>query len=160
MGIEDLIFWLFLGFALFSRLFAWIIERLRGQGTTPQPARQPESVDDYFDEDWDEPQRESAAASPTPTAPTQVPPQVMPKTQGAALTRVAAPVSGKLGTIEPAASTKATTPFTAADQGLRLRQQLGLDQRSALQRSVLLMAVLGPCRANERESGQRNDVSF
>ena len=135
MGIEDLIFWLILGFALFSRLFAWIIERLRGQGTTPQPARQPESVDDYFDEDWDEPQRQSAAA----------------------------PVSGKtgkLGTIEPVASTMATTPFTAADQGLRLRQQLGLDQRSALQRSVLLMAVLGPCRANQRESGQKNDVSF
>lgn len=55
------------------------------------------------------------------------------------LARKAAPVA-------PASS-------TAAERGRGLRQQLGLDQRSALQRSIILMTVLGPCRANERGTG-------
>ncbi|MFM8479823.1 MAG: hypothetical protein ACKOCF_01330 [Gammaproteobacteria bacterium] len=42
---------------------------------------------------------------------------------------------------------------TAAERGRSLRQQLGLDQRNALQRSIILMTVLGPCRASERGTG-------
>jgi hypothetical protein len=47
----------------------------------------------------------------------------------------------------------AVTLPSAAARGRNLRQQLGLDQRSALQRSIILMTVLGPCRANERGTG-------
>jgi len=50
----------------------------------------------------------------------------------------------------------APAPSTAAERGRSLRQQLGLDQRSALQRSIILMTVLGPCRANERGTSDRN----
>ena len=52
MGIEDLIFWLFLGFALFSRVFAWIIDRLRGQQPRPPAPAQSEPEDDFFGDDW------------------------------------------------------------------------------------------------------------
>lgn len=155
MGIEDLIFWLFLGFALFSRVFAWIIDRLRGQSTQspPQQKREPEPIDDFFDDDWAEP-GEAIPAPPPKTTPAPAP-VVSPA-------RVATPVpvvsSARLAT--PAMATTATTPVTAAEQGQRLRRKLGLDQRSALQRSVLLMSVLGPCRANERDSDPRSRSSF
>jgi hypothetical protein len=50
----------------------------------------------------------------------------------------------------------APAPSTAAERGRSLRQQLGLNQRSALQCSIILMTVLGPCRANERGTSDRN----
>lgn len=132
MGIEDLIFWLFLGFALFSRVFAWIVDRLRGQQQTPPPAspsREPE--DDFFGDDWQDddwqPKEQPARTTPAPVPTPVFAPVPVPVPQAAAI-------------------------VTAADQGRRLRQQLGLDRRSTLQRSVLLMTVLGPCRANERPS--------
>lgn len=57
--------------------------------------------------------------------------------------------------IEPARQRAPGAPAlsTAAERGRRLRQQLGLDQRNELQRSIILMTVLGPCRANERRVG-------
>lgn len=45
---------------------------------------------------------------------------------------------------------------TAAERGRRLRRQLGLDQRNALKRSIILMTVIGPCRANERGTGNHH----
>lgn len=53
-----------------------------------------------------------------------------------------------VGTVMPAA----VAARTAAERGRSLRQQLGLDRRSALQRSIVLMTVLGPCRANDRST--------
>jgi len=54
-------------------------------------------------------------------------------------------------------TTAAAISPSAAERGRMLRQQLGLDRRSALRRSIILMTILGPCRANEREMG--NDRS-
>jgi hypothetical protein len=148
MGIEDLIFWLFLGFALFSRVFAWIIDRLRGQQPRPPAPAQSEPEDDFFGDDWqdDNWQQREQPAQATPT-PAREPAKVV----------VAQPAPTRPATVarsfdKPALTPQAAANVTAADQGRRLRQQLGLDQRSTLQRSVLLMTVLGPCRANERPS--------
>lgn len=57
--------------------------------------------------------------------------------------------------VEPVLKATPVAPVSssAAERGRGLRQQLGLDQRSALQRSIILMTVLGPCRANERGTG-------
>lgn len=154
MGIEDLIFWLFLGFALFSRVFAWIVDRLRGQQQTPPPAspsREPE--DDFFGDDWQDddwqPKEQSARTTPAP-APT-------PASAPVPAAVLAKPAISRSANLPRTSDTSAMIPqaaaiVTAADQGRRLRQQLGLDRRSTLQRSVLLMTVLGPCRANERPS--------
>jgi len=48
----------------------------------------------------------------------------------------------------------------ATERGRSLRQQLGLDQRSTLQRSIILMIVLGPCQANKRGKDTYSDTSF
>lgn len=147
MGIEDFIFWLFLGFVFFSRAFAWLVERLRGQQQQPPAApAQRESGDEFLDEDWDESPYEESA---TPAAEA---PQATPSTMASELTPPAA-LRSQGGVIErhvPVAV--ATVALTAADQGRQLRKRLGLDERNALQRSILLMTVLGPCRANERET--------
>jgi hypothetical protein len=50
----------------------------------------------------------------------------------------------------------AMTLPTAAERGRNLRRQLGLDQRNALKRSIILMTVLGPCRANERTTSDQH----
>lgn len=153
MGIEELIFWLFLGFALFSRVFAWIVDRLRGQQPRPPAPPQTEPEDDFFGDDWqddnwqdDNWQQREQPAQTTPT-PARAPAPVV----------VAQPAPTRPATVvrsfdRPALIPQAAALVTAADEGRRLRQQLGLDRRSTLQRSVLLMTVLGPCRANERPS--------
>jgi hypothetical protein len=176
MGFEDLIFWLFLAFALLSRAFAWIIERLREQqrrqpGSAPAPrvpsgapssqrADQTDNVgdEDFFDESWDnngwddnnwdqEPRRRGTEQPITGDA--RAP---RPQPRETLTTRELRPRVGISQFHDPAPA--AMTVHTAKDQGLWLRRQLGLDQRSALQRSILLMTVLGPCRANESETRQ------
>lgn len=191
MGFEDLIFWLFLAFALLSRAFAWIIERLREQqrrqpGSAPVPrvpsgapssqrADQTENVDDeeFFDDRWDdndwddnnwdqEPRgrgTEQPIAGDSRSRQPQLKEVQIRETQPretqprqTLTTRELRPRVGVSQFHDPAPA--ATTVHTAKDQGRWLRRELGLDQRSALQRSILLMTVLGPCRANESETRQ------
>ena len=179
MGFEDLIFWLFLAFALGSRAFAWIIERLREQqrrqpGSAPVP-RVPSGTpssqradqtrntgdEDLFDEswddnDWDDNNWDNNNWDQKPRRQDTEPPiandSKVPQPREILTTRELRPRVGISQFHDPAPA--ATTVHTAKDQGLWLRRQLGLDQRSALQRSILLMTVLGPCRANESETRQ------
>lgn len=162
MDFEDLFFWLFLVFALLSRVFAWIVERVREQqgrppSTSPAPGgagsardqNTPDSFEDedFFDESWDQ---DPWAKKPKPVV-SHAPP---PISKQPLTTRELRPRVGISQFHEPAPV--AMTARTAADEGRRLRQQLGLDRRSSLQRSILLMTVLGPCRANAPDVGKES----
>jgi hypothetical protein len=57
--------------------------------------------------------------------------------------------------IHSSASATGVTAPVAAERGRELRRQLGLDRRSTLQRSVVLITALGPCRANEGRGGAK-----
>lgn len=162
MDFEDLFFWLFLGFALLSRVFAWIIERVREQqGRPPSIPPAPSGADssrdqtktdgldddDFLDDSWDQ---DPWAKKPKPV----VSPAPPPTSKQPLTTRELRPRVGISQFHEPAPV--ATTARTAADEGRRLRQQLGLNRRSSLQRSILLMTVLGPCRANAPDIGKES----
>ena len=130
MDLVDLILSLLIGLAVLSQVVSWLIEQFGGQKpkVAPPPRRTPR---DIFETDDDEVRILEAGETPTARS-----------TQIARVGQVAAPAP-------------AVAPLpTAAERGRRLRRQLGLDRRSELQRSILLMTVLGPCRANER--GQRD----
>ncbi|MFZ9993771.1 MAG: hypothetical protein ACO3OV_03615 [Steroidobacteraceae bacterium] len=162
MDFEDLFFWLFLGFALLSRVFAWIVERVREQqgrppSTPPAPGgagstRDQNTTggfddDDFLEDSWDQ---DPWAKKPEPVAPPALP----PASKQSLTTRELRPRVGISQFHEPAPV--AMTVRRAADEGRRLRQQLGLDRRSSLQRSILLMTVLGPCRANAPDIGKES----
>jgi hypothetical protein len=142
MDLGDLIFWLFLAFAGLPRLIEWLKQRQEAQQQTspkvPQVERQPARSEDFFEEwerDWDEGLFEPEPLSKPVAAPMPAPQQLELRP---------APV------LKPSFAIEAVTAaplVTAADQGRMLRTKLGLDQRSDLQRSILLMNVLGPCRA-------------
>lgn len=129
MDLVDLILSLLIGLAVLSQVVTWLIEQFGGQKpkTSPLPRRRPRDIVETDD-------KLNALES------------------GEAPMALSAPIvrAGQAAVPAPAA---ASLP-TAAERGRRLRRQLGLNRRSELQRSILLMTVLGPCRANER--GQRD----
>jgi len=154
VDLGDLIFWLFLAFAGLPRLIEWLKQRQASKAPGAAPAagsastgvapntqtpveseaeRRPTRRDDYFDEYWQTGWDDEVE-----------PEEDLPPKQVLVAASVPAVVSPRV----PVVIAEATIPFTAADQGRELRSKLGLDRRSELQRSILLMTVLGPCRAN------------
>ena len=131
MDLVDLILSLLIGLAVMSQVVTWLIEQFGGQKpkTSPLPRRRPRDI-----VETDE--KLNALES------------------GEAPMALSAPIVCAGQAAVPAAPAAASLP-TAAERGRRLRRQLGLNRRSELQRSILLMTVLGPCRANER--GPRRD---
>jgi hypothetical protein len=129
MDLVDLVLSLLIGLALLSQVVTWLIEQFGGQKpkVPPLPRRRPRDILDTDDE---------LSAVESGEASMALSPQIARAGQAAAPAPAAAPLP------------------TAAERGRRLRRQLGLDRRSELQRSIVLMTVLGPCRANERV--QRN----
>jgi len=129
MDLVDLILGLLIGLAVLSQVVTWLIEQFGGQKpkTSPLPRRRPRDIVETDDELSALESGEAPMALSAPSV-------------RARQTAVPAPAAASLP--------------TAAERGRRLRRQLGLDRRSELQRSILLMTVLGPCRANER--GQRD----
>jgi len=130
MDLVDLILSLLIGLAVLSQVVTWLIEQFGGQKpkTSPLPRRRPRDIVETDD-------KLNALES------------------GEAPMALSAPIV-RVGQAAVPAPAAVSLP-TAAERGRRLRRQLGLDRRSELQRSILLMTVLGPCRANER--GPRRD---
>lgn len=135
MDLIDLILGVVIGVAVLVQVINWLIEQFGGKatGALPRVPRQRRPTESLSESDDDEivTFRGGADAAETLT------PRVRPAS-------VAGAASGA-GSI------------AAGERGRRLRRQLGLDQRSTLQRSVLLMTILGPCRANEREQSSKPD---
>ena len=137
MELVDFIVTLLVGLAVFSQAIKWLIEQIKDQGTiaSPLPRRRADGMSSAGEAALDD-EAQSAEA-------------VAVAALMAGGSPVAAPAVSAMRAA-PAAAAASAPPSAAAQRGQRLRRQLGLDERGALQRSVLLMTILGPCRANER----------
>jgi hypothetical protein len=99
-------------------------------------------------------QRRPGTPGPEPEAPRSEPETRLPvpRTRPAP---AAAPVHARVPPREPAVSAPRRMPSAAPDVHARRRRRVHprLGRRADLRRAIVVMTVLGPCRALEREPG-------
>jgi len=158
MEFIDLVISLLIGLAVLQQVFKWLREQV--DTSNPLPARRPRSASTQSPAATQNPASiETSAADPTAYTwpPADDEEEASSEAVAVAERFEADPIAPAAMSILPASLPPMTggapptgLSLTAAQRGQRLRRHLGLEDRSALQRTVLLMAVLGPCRANER----------
>lgn len=152
--MEDLLWLLIVGYLFFGDALRkwWRREQEKSRErrkaeTKPVPAQWEPSVDE-----------EVFIEHAEPVAP---PVRARSPLKRAAATEVAPTLSARLAQSAPSVPSVPSVPSAQRFRAQPPLEQLGLDDPRALRRAIVLMTVLGPCRANEvpRARGERGDLS-